>query len=105
MSDFDFGEPIPVDSLPPATRGGRTSREPAFRAWLDKLQPNATYELASADEDGGHPVSRVTQLRKIAGDGYKVDTRAIPGESGKRYKIYVTKIDPAKAKNATPAKK
>ena len=95
MSDFDFGEPVPVDSLPPATRGGRVSREPAFKAWLEKLQPNQTYELASADEDGGHPVSRVTQLRKIAGEGFKVDTRALDGQSGKRYRIFVTVVPPA----------
>lgn len=89
----DFGAPIKVDELPPQTnRGGRQSNEPALQAWLAALEPGNTYELKSNDKDGGHPVSRVTQLRKLAGEGFKVETRAL--ESGKRYRIFATIATP-----------
>lgn len=86
---MDFGTPVPVSELPPASkRGGRASNAPAYEAWLAQLAPGATYELASTDEDGAHPVNRVSQLRKVAGDGFKIDTR--PVEPGKRYRIFAT---------------
>lgn len=119
MSDFSFGDPIPVTELPPTGRAGRQSKEPAFREWLAKLQPNQTYELPSenAPEDAGefagqpvgHPLSRVQALRKVAGEGFKVDTRTLDGANGKRYRIFVT-IATADGKkvpnaNASAAKK
>lgn len=90
----DFGAPVPVSELPPlATRGGRQSNEPALTAWLDAIAQTGTFELASKDEDGGHPVSRVTQLRKLAeAKQIKIDTRAIV--TGKRYRIFATRIKP-----------
>lgn len=107
MSDVDFGAPIPVKELPPGgNRGGRASNEPGLRKWLDALKPGATYELGSKDEDGGHPVSRVTQLRKIAGTGFKVETRPIV--TGKRYRIFATVAQEASAPTngkATPPAK
>ena len=88
----DFGNPVPVTELPPmATKGGRQSNEPALTEWLNKIGSNGTYELASKDEDSGHPVSRVTQLRKLAEPlNVKIDTRAIV--PGKRYRIFATKV-------------
>lgn len=86
---MDFGTPVPVSDLPPAPKkGGRSSNVPAFEAWLAQLAPGQTYELASIDEDGGHPVGRVSQIRKVAGDAFKIETRAI--EVGKRYRIFAT---------------
>ena len=99
----DFGAPVPVTELPPmATRGGRQSNEPALTAWLEAIKTPGTFELASKDEDGGHPVSRVTQLRKLATPmGITIDTRAII--TGKRYRIYATK--PAAGKPNGPVAK
>lgn len=90
----DFGAPVPVSELPPlATRGGRQSNEPALTSWLDAIGATGTFELASKDEDGGHPVSRVTQLRKLAEPKQiKIDTRAIV--TGKRYRVFATRIKP-----------
>lgn len=86
---IEFGDPVYVDELPPAsTRGGRASVTPAYEAWLAKIEPGKTAMLPSKDPDGGHSVSRVTQLRKVAGTAFKVETRPI--EPGKRYQIYVT---------------
>lgn len=86
---MDFGTPVPVTEMPEAPRkGGRASNAPAMEAWLQQLQPGQTYELASLDEDGGHSVNRVTQLRKVAGEGFKIETRPI--EPGKRYRIFAT---------------
>lgn len=88
---MSFQPPVPIDptQIPEATqRGGRTSNEPAIKEWLNQLVPGNTYELLSSDADGGHPVNRVTQIRKIAGEGFKVETRPI--ESGKRYRVFVT---------------
>lgn len=100
MSDIDFGTPVPVTELPPASsRGGRKSVAPALETWLKQLEPGNTYELGSKDEDGGHPLSRVTQLRKIAGEGFKVETR--PLVAGKRYRIFATVA--TAAKNGTKA--
>jgi hypothetical protein len=45
--------------------------------------------MKSADDDGGHPVNRIAQIRKAAGDKLKVETSPI--ESGKRYRVFVTK--------------
>jgi hypothetical protein len=62
-----------------------------YEKWLAQLAPGGTFELASADEDGGHPVNRVTQIRKVALASYpnvKVETRPI--EPGKRYRIFAT---------------
>ena len=102
MTMTDFGAPVPVTELPPvAARGGRQSNVPALTKWLEAIAPTGTFELASKDADGGHPVSRVTQLRKLAEPmGIKVDTRAI--ETGKRYRIYATRA--AATANAEPVK-
>lgn len=102
MSDVDFGTPVAVTELPPASSGGRKSVAPALEAWLKQLAPGNTYELGSKDADGGHPLSRVSQLRKVAGDGFKVETRPIV--PGKRYRIFATVAvaEPA-AKNGTKA--
>lgn len=90
---IDFGEPVYVDELPPAsTKGGRTSNGPALQAWLGKIAPGKTAELPSKDEDSAHPVSRVTQLRKLAGEAFKVETRPIV--PGKRYRIFATIATP-----------
>ena len=91
MSNVDFGDPIAVTELPPAAaRGGRQSNEPALIAWLDKVPATGVYQLASTDKDGGHPVSRVTQLRKLAEPrGVMIQTRVI--ETGKRYFVYGTR--------------
>lgn len=107
MSDYDFGAPVAVDVLPPASvKGGRKSATPALEAWLKQLEPGKTYELASKEKDGAHPLSRVTQLRKLAGDAFKVETR--PVVSGKRYRIFATvattEANGTKAAKATPAK-
>jgi len=90
----DYGDPVYVDELPPASsKGGRTSNVPALEAWLGKIDAGRTAELPSKDEDGGHPVSRVTQVRKVAGTAWKIETR--PVVPGKRYRIFATLNDAA----------
>jgi len=85
----DFGDPVYVDAVPEATgKGGRKSITPAMEAWLAKIEPGKTAQLPSKDDDGGHPVSRVSQLRKAAGTAFKIETRPIV--PGKRYAIYAT---------------
>lgn len=90
---MDFGTPVPVTDLPPASkRGGRVSNDEAYATWLSQLQPGSTYELASTEDDQAHPVNRVTQIRKVVKERFpgqfKIDTR--PVEPGKRYRIYAT---------------
>lgn len=81
--------PISRDAMPkPAKRGGRASNVPAIEAFLASIQTPGTYEMGSSDEDGGHPVNRVTQVRKLAGEKFKVETSPI--ESGKRYRVFIT---------------
>lgn len=81
--------PISRDAMPkPAKRGGRTSNLPAIEAFLASIDSPGTYEMGSSDEDGGHPVNRVTQVRKLAGEKFKVETAPI--ESGKRYRVFIT---------------
>lgn len=82
--------PIKREDMPkPSKRGGRASNVPAIEGFLTTVtEPNTTYEMGSADEDGGHPVNRVAQVKKVAGEKYKVETAPI--ESGKRYRIFVT---------------
>lgn len=91
MADLDFGDPIVVNELPPAKRGGRASAEPALRTWLSKIPNGKTVQLGAGDSDGAHSTSRVSQLREIAGDDYAVETRSV--EAGKRYLVFVTKLD------------
>lgn len=83
---------VPVDraTMPkPGKRGGRQSNLPAIEAFLQSCdKPGVTYQMGSPDEDGGHPVNRVTQVRKLAGETFKVETSPI--ESGKRYLVFVT---------------
>ena len=94
MSNLDYGDPVYVEELPPTSgKGGRQSNAPAMEAWLAKISPGKTAELPSKDEDGAHPVSRVTQMRKVAGTAFKIETRPVVG--GKRYRIFATV-------NATP---
>ena len=76
----------------PGKKGGRTSNVPAIEAFLASItEPGVTYQMGSPDADGGHPVNRVTQVRKLAGETYKVETSPI--ESGKRYMVFVTLAD------------
>lgn len=106
---IDFGAPVPVAEMPQGTgKGGRASNAPALEAWLGQLTAAGTYELASKEEDGAHPVSRVTQLRTVAKEKapmIRVETRAVT--PGKRYRIFATvpttETEPpaAKAGNAT----
>jgi len=79
----------PEDKPAPGKRGGRASNVPAITAFLDGITEPGTYEMRSPDEDGGHPVNRIAQIRKAAGDNFKVETSPI--ESGKRYRVFVTK--------------
>lgn len=82
--------PVDRETMPkPGKRGGRTSNMPAIEAFLASItEPGVTYQMGSPDADGGHPVNRVTQVRKAAGEAYKVETSPI--ESGKRYLVFVT---------------
>lgn len=82
--------PIDRATMPqPGKRGGRSSNLPAIEQFLASItEPGVTYQMGSPDEDGGHPVNRVTQLRKAAGERFKVETSPI--ESGKRYFVFVT---------------
>lgn len=101
MSMIDFGNPVAVTELPPATaRGGKQSNAPALLAWLNKVAAAnpGTYELASSEPDKAHPVSRGTQLRKLVEDsdnginGITIETRSVV--TGKRYRIFATKAAP-----------
>lgn len=86
--------PIADADMPAAAkRGGRQSNEPAIRAFLNTVQPGAWYQMLSEDDDKGHPVNRVTQVRKIITDtgGFDLKTSAI--ESGKRYHVFVRVAD------------
>lgn len=83
----------PVDraTMPqPGKRGGgRQSNLPAIEGFLSSItEPGVTYQMGSPDADGGHPVNRITQLRKLAGEKYKIETSPI--ESGKRYYVFAT---------------
>lgn len=80
--------PIADADMPVAAKkGGRTSNEPAIREFLAGVQPGNWYEMVSGDDDKGHPVNRVTQIRKIAGEEFTVKTDPI--ETGKRYRVFV----------------
>jgi hypothetical protein len=81
----------PKDKPAPGKRGGRSSNVPAIEAFLASITEPGTYEMRSPDEDGGHPVNRIAQIRKAAGTVFKVETSPI--ESGKRYRVFVT-LDP-----------
>lgn len=77
----------------PSKRGGRASNAPAIVEFLKTVtEPGVTVEMVSGDPDKGHPVNRVTQIRKIVkedfADSLKVETAPI--ESGKRYRVFVT---------------
>lgn len=92
---IDFGAPIAVTEMPPpSSRGGRAAVTPALEAWIMALSPG-TWELASKDPDGAHPVARVTQLRKVSEphEDVSIETRAVT--AGKRYRIFATKNAPA----------
>jgi len=78
----------PEDKPAPGKRGGRASNVPAIEAFLASIEAPGTYEMRSPDEDGGHPVNRIAQIRKAAGEAFKVETSPI--ESGKRYRVFVT---------------
>lgn len=85
------------DEMPaPAKRGGRTSNVPAIQGFLDSIPNPGTYEMRSADDDGGHPVNRISQIRKVVeadSRPFKVETS--PLESGKRYRVFITLDPPA----------
>lgn len=77
----------------PSKRGGRASNEPAIIEFLKTVtEPNVTVEMVSGDKDGGHPVNRVTQIRKINKEQFasSLTIETAPIESGKRYRVYVT---------------
>ena len=78
----------PEDKPAPGKRGGRASNVPAIEQFLQSITEPGTYEMRSPDEDGGHPVNRIAQIRKAAGEAFKVETSPI--ESGKRYRVFVT---------------
>jgi hypothetical protein len=78
----------PADKPAPGKRGGRASNVPAIEQFLASITTPGTYEMRSPDEDGGHPVNRIAQIRKAAGEAFKVETSPI--ESGKRYRVFVT---------------
>jgi len=80
----------PKDKPAPGKRGGRASNVPAIEGFLASITEPGTYEMRSPDEDGGHPVNRIAQIRKAAGPGFKVETSPI--ESGKRYRVFVTML-------------
>jgi hypothetical protein len=82
----------PEDKPAPGKRGGRASNVPAIEQFLSQITVPGTYEMRSPDEDGGHPVNRIAQIRKAAGEGFKVETSPI--ESGKRYRVFVTLLPP-----------
>lgn len=80
--------PIADSDLPVAAKkGGRQSNEPAIREFLAAVQPGNWYEMISGDDDKAHPVNRVTQIRKLAGDAFEVKTSVL--ETGKRYRVFV----------------
>lgn len=85
----------PKDKPAPGKRGGRASNVPAIEQFLQSITEPGTYEMRSPDEDGGHPVNRIAQIRKAAGPGFKVETSPI--ESGKRYRVFVTMLSPEDA--------
>lgn len=106
MSDI-FGEPVKVDSIPGRRSGpGRESLEPAMKAWLEKLEPGSAYELASPkDAEGnpeGHGLNRVTRLREIAGEGFRIETRVLEGKKN-RYRVFAT-VATAEGAQPEPAK-
>lgn len=78
----------PEDKPAPGKRGGRASNVPAIEGFLASITEPGTYEMRSPDEDGGHPVNRIAQIRKAAGPAFRVETSPI--ESGKRYRVFVT---------------
>lgn len=83
---------VPIaDTDMPATarKGGRASNVPAIQEFLSSVQPGSWYQMLSEDDDKGHPVNRVTQIRKLITDtgGFDMKTSAI--ETGKRYHVYV----------------
>lgn len=81
--------PVNREEMPaPGKRGGRTSNIPAIEGFLNSITEPGTYQMRSPDEDGAHPVNRITQIRKVAGDRFKVETS--PLEAGKRYLVFVT---------------
>lgn len=81
---------IQRETMPqPGKRGGRASNVPAIEGFLDSLNAPGTFEMRSPDEDGGHPVNRIAQIRKAAEThSYKVETAPI--QSGKRYRVFIT---------------
>lgn len=83
---------VPVaDADMPATarKGGRQSNEPAIREFLGSIPPGTWVQMLSADDDKGHPVNRVTQIRKIITESGGFDMRTDAIESGKRYNVFV----------------
>jgi hypothetical protein len=99
-----FPPPVRVDPAnrpaSPVRGGGRHSLEPAYRAWLEALQPGAEWEFVPPPEADGtqgtdNPVSRLNSLRKVAkemnGEAdatrvYKIE--AVPTVKDKRYRIF-----------------
>lgn len=108
---IDLSKAVTLTELPPVTtRGGRVSSAPILRDWLAMAKPGSWVELPSDDEDGAHPVSRVTQVRKLAADNatanptapvVKIETRAVT--SGKRYRIFAGVVAKAVPNGKAPA--
>ena len=102
-TDYRFPSPVKVDPgqrpASPAKRG-RASLEPAYRYWLEALQPGAEWEFIPPQESDGtqptdNPLSRLNNLRKVAKEMstsedatrvYKIE--AVPTVDGKRYRIF-----------------
>ena len=82
--------PVADNDLPATARkGGRQSNLPAIRSFLESIEPGSWYQMISADDDKGHPVNRVTQIRKLIKEEGGFDMRTDPIASGKRYQVYV----------------
>lgn len=87
--------PVTRDQMPKAPkRGGRTSNVPAIREFLDGLATAAPgiYQMTTEDDDNGHPVNRLAQIRAIVKEDYEgLTVVSHPIVSGKRYLVYVIK--------------
>jgi hypothetical protein len=104
MTSMDFGAPVPVteSEVPKGSSRGRKSALPALQTWIAQLTPGQSFELASPDGEG-HPVSRVSQIRKVGGE--TVTIRTYPVQPGKRYRIFahITGTLPEEQKAAAAA--
>ena len=85
------------DDMPtPARRGGRASNVPAIQGFLDSIPNPGTFEMRSGDGDGGHPVNRISQIRKtVEADSRPFKVETSPLASGTRYRVFIPLDPPA----------